>query len=112
MDTFGAENSFRSSTPAYDVVHLLKKGTRMNNELPGIFEKLFDWIVFSFAFVVSWLFRRFHTRLVDLEKSYVKKEELEHYQQRAEIDRREIMESISRLFDRIDDLKTLLLKRN
>lgn len=48
----------------------------------------------------------------ELEKSTVSKETFFEYAERAETDRRELRDGVVKLFDKVDEIKTILIAKN
>lgn len=77
----------------------------------GIIEKALEWIILGLATVVAWLFRGHHARISTLENTAMRKDDFYKYETKADVSRSELRESIIKLYDRIDELKSLLLDR-
>jgi hypothetical protein len=91
----------------------------------GMFQEIISAIVAAAVGGVAWAIRNTYGRIrkledctvrksefEELEKSAVKHEVFDERMERAETDRREMREGIVKLFDKIDEIKTILIKQN
>ena len=76
----------------------------------GFLEKIVEWVILGVLAVGGWLFRGLHSRITELEKHSVQKSDFRHFEERADQSRGELRESIIKLYDRMDELKSLILE--
>lgn len=77
----------------------------------GMIEKFIEWIVLGVMGVGAWLYKNLHSRIAELERTTVRQDTFSKFEERADAARTELRESIIKLYDRIDELKSLLLER-
>lgn len=89
----------------------------------SIIKEVVAWIGAGVAGVIAWAVKSTSARLnklekcavkrpefAELEKSAVRRDEFREYSERAECARDELREGITKLFDKVDELKTLLIQ--
>jgi hypothetical protein len=91
----------------------------------NILKEVLGYIVAGVATALAWAIKTTHTRISTLEdctvrkkdfdqlaQSVVKRETFDDYAERAKVERTELREGIVKLFDKVDEIKTILIQKN
>lgn len=84
-----------------------KKGSIMS-----FLERIEIWVAAGITGLISWLWIYTMGRIKNLEDSVIKRDEFDKYAERVDKARDEMRDSIVKLFDKMDDLKTTIIGRN
>lgn len=91
----------------------------------SILKEVFGWIAAGVAAALGWAIKTTHERISKLENctvrkkdfeelahSTVKRETFDEYAERSKQERAELREGIVKLFDKVDEVKSILIRQN
>lgn len=78
----------------------------------GLVKEIFNWVLAGVAGLIAWAIKTTNSRIGKLEDCSVMKEEFREATKRATQDRDELRDSVVKLFDKIDEIKTILIRHN